>query len=258
MASKLAEMQTCLQNDILNGECHSLSRLSVPEGASPENRLHVYQHAYVARLVEIVSEDYDTTWTFLGDQKFYDLAVAYVRECPSINPNARWFSHSFPEFLEQQPIAADVPVIAEIARIERALGDAFDAADDPTLSVEDLAGIGAENIERTIFGLHPSVTLVALKWNAYDIFNALSDGEHPPEPEKLDEICRIAVWRRDLTCRHMKLDVEEGALLDHVRQGFSFDKLCSISAFMGDPENSATRMAGYLQRWIEFQLLSSV
>ena len=254
----LAELQAALQDDILTGQTRTLPRLKVPEAASPAARLHVYQHAYAARLVEILAEDYDTTWTFLGDQAFHDLARAYIRDCPSQTPNARWFGARFPDFLATRPALADIPAIADIARLERALADAFDAADAPVAGLSDLAALGVENIERATFALHPSVTLLGLGTNAHAIFSALRGDTAPPAPEALDDRQWIVIWRHDLMCRHLALGSEAGTLLDHARQGYDFARLAEVSMLMGDPDTAATRLAGHLQHWIGLGLITAI
>lgn len=256
MARNLADLQAALQKDILEGKTETLPRLSVPKGSSPEKRLFVYQNAYIMRLVEILSEDFDTTWTFLGDEMFYDLAQRFVRECPSNTPNARWFSHRFPEFLETQEINAQVPAIAEIARIERALSDAFDAKDARVFERSDLEKAAQSGIEDAVLSFHPSMTLIRLNTNAYDIFKALRSEAAPPAPANMDAPRWCLVWRRDLTCRHMEVEAEQGALLDLAQAGHGFTKLCEFSATLGNPDTAAIRMAQYLGSWIENEMVT--
>jgi len=258
MAKNLAELQAALQIDIMHGQGHTLPRLSVPKNASAKERLLVYQNAYVIRLGQILCEDYDTTWTFLGDDQFNALARAYIHAHPSDTPNARFFTDKFPEFLETQPIGAEHPAVPGIARLERALRDAFDAGDDPVIGPEDLATVGAENFDKAVFHLHPSVTLMRLGSNGYDVLCALRDEADPPAPERRDPGQWIAVWRRELTCRHVALEQEEGTLLDLAHQGHSFAQLCEASALFGDPDNTALRMAGFLQQWIANHMLSAI
>jgi len=258
MASNLAALQAALQQDIISGGTDVLPLLSVPDNASPEKRLFVYQNAYVARLVEFLCEDFDTTWTFLGDKLFYDLARKYIRDCPSHTPNARWFSHGFPEFLDGEKLVREVPAIAEIARIERALGDAFDAFDTVPVSHGALADLVHSGIEKARLKLHPSVTLLRLETNSYDAFRALRNEQDPPAVKNEDETRWLLVWRKDFTCRHMELKPEQGVLLDLARQGSGFEMLCEVSATMDGPDTAAIRMAGYLSGWIENELVTEI
>ena len=258
MASKLAALQATLQQDILTGKTQSLPLLSVPKGATPEKRLFVYQYAYTTRLVGILSEDFDTTWTFLGDQTFYDLAREFIQTHPSNTPNARWFSHRFPDFLATGEKTKDIPAISEIAYMERALSDAFDAENAAVATRDDLARVAESNIEHAKFILHPSVTLLRQKTNSYDVFSALRKEETPAALKDEEEPQWLLVWRNDLMCRHMELDREQGALLDLVQQGYGFSQLCEVSATIGDPDTAAYRMAGYLGSWIENALITEI
>ena len=221
-------------------------------------RLLVYQNAYVIRLGHILCDDYDNTWTFLGDDQFYALAKDYIHAHPSDTPNARFFTDKFPEFLEGQPVGKEHPAVPDLARLERALRDAFDASDDPVIASEDLAKLGGENFEEAVFHLHPSVAVMRLASNGYDVFCALRDEQTPPAPVRKDPGQWVAVWRREMICRHVVLADEEGTLLDLARQGYTFAQLCEASALFGDPDNTALRMAGYMQQWIANHMLTGI
>lgn len=257
MPRTLAELQTALQNDVLQRQGTSLDSLSVPEGTSAESRLAVYQNAYEIRLVNILCEDYDTLWTFMGDDTFLDLAKSYLRACPSTYRNARWVGHGLPGYLADHPLAAQVPALPDLARIERAIRDAFDAPDVPVAAPEDLATI-AEHAEEATFTFHPGLTLIPTRTNAYDIFLALRADDTPPPPATQDDVRWIVAWRRDLKSRHMELTAEEGTLLDLAAKGSTFAHLCEVAAMMGDPDTTAARMAGHLRRWLENGMISAM
>ncbi|MEQ8896196.1 MAG: DNA-binding domain-containing protein [Roseovarius sp.] len=257
MARTLAELQAALQNDVLNRQSASLSSLSVPIGTSAASRLAVYQNAYEIRLVNILCEDYDTLWTFLGDDTFLNLAKSYLRACPSRSPNARWVGHGFPDHLDDQPIAAQHPALPDLARLDRAIRDAFDAPDAPVATPDDLATI-ADHPEATVFTLHPGLTLLPQRTNAYDIFRALRAEQTPPKPTIQDDLRWIVAWRRGLTSHHTELTPEEGTLLDLTAKGANFARLCEVAAMTGDPETTAARMAGTLRQWLENGMISAM
>ncbi|WP_422033027.1 putative DNA-binding domain-containing protein [Roseovarius sp.] len=257
MARTLAELQDALQNDVLNRQSTSLDSLSVPEGTTAESRLAVYQNAYETRLLNILSEDYDTLWSFMGDTAFRDLAQSYLRAHPSTSRNARWVGHALPDYLAAQPIAAQIPALPEIARLERAIRDAFDAPDAPVATPEDLATI-ADHPEQTVFTLHPSLTLLPMRTNAYDIFRALRAGTTPPPPASGQDLRWIVAWRRDLNSHHAELTDGEGPLLDLARQGHSFAHLCEAAAMLGAPDTTAARMAAHLRGWLENGMISAM
>lgn len=257
MARTLAEMQEALQNDVLHRQATTLDSLSVPEGTSAESRLAVYQNAYEIRLVTILGEDYDTLWTYLGDDTFFDLAKAYLRACPSTFRNARWVGHGLPDYLAGHPLAAQVPALPDLARIERAIRDAFDAPDAPVAAPQDLATI-ADHVEEAVFTLHPGLTLIPTRTNAYDIFCALRAEDTPPPPATQADVRWIVAWRRDLKSHHMELTAEEGALLDLTARGHTFAHLCEAAALLGEPDTTAARMAGYLRRWLENGMISAM
>lgn len=255
-AVNLKDLQARIQNDVLSGTRVSLEDIRVPKGARAEDRLDVYQNAYRVRLIEILSKNYDATWSFLGDAQFYELAVNYFKTYPSTNANARWVGQKFPMFLENEPSIKDYPVIADLAKIERALEDAFDVPNSNVANFSDLEEAALKNVENLVLNFHPSVTVYTFETNAYDVFKSLRASKAPSGQIMLDNEQQILFWRKDLNCMHLSLEYEEGAILRAAIQNATFTQLCEICAEIDDPDSAALRMAGYLRKWIELQLIS--
>ena len=73
--------------------------------------------------------DHELLHRYLGDETFDEMGHAYVKARPSEHPNLRWFSQGLPEFLKSAEPYCDHPVLADLAALEKALNDAFDAAE---------------------------------------------------------------------------------------------------------------------------------
>ena len=61
----------------------------------------VYRNAYVARLAEILADDYEQLHAYLGDQAFAKLVKAYIDANPSDQRSARWFGRHLPDFVRE-------------------------------------------------------------------------------------------------------------------------------------------------------------
>src|SRR5476649_2318429 len=137
--SALDTLQGDFQNYVLGvaGERPAiLGAVREQYGLKADARLAIYYNAYRIRLREALSESYDKTWSYVGDEMFAELADSYIAAHPSRHANLRWFGGGFSAHLALA--LADHPYIAELAAFEWTLGLAFDAADAAPLDIADL------------------------------------------------------------------------------------------------------------------------
>src|SRR6187399_215634 len=108
-------------------------------GAAPAaGLLHIYQHAYSARLLGALRDNFGVLPRAMGDEAFDALALAYLQSHPSDQPSIRWFGHRLSDFMASHPAVVPHPAFVDLARMEGALRGAFDAPDAPVLSGDTL------------------------------------------------------------------------------------------------------------------------
>ena len=257
MSGRFAELQDMMQRAILTGDMGVLETLG--PGAREDKRvlLDVYRSAYELRLIDVIGNDHPVLKAYLGEKNFAGLARTFMKAHPSTNRNARWVSQGLADFAASTSPWADHPEMGEIAWLERALGNAFDCADEPAMGLEALAAIAPDDWAGLAFRFHVSVSRIDFITNAGDVWNALKDGgeEHPPV-RTLDGPQPVVVWRLGLTPNWRALPVEEAMMLDAAREGVPFGVLCELVATFAEPDTAAVRAAGYLQGWIVAGMLS--
>jgi len=219
-------------------------------GLKADARLAIYYNAYRIRLREALSESYDKTWSCIGDEMFAELADGYIAAHPSRHPNLRWFGADFAAHAEAA--LPDYPFIAELACFEWALGLAFDAPDADAVGVADLAGVAPEAWGDLVFGLHPSVQLLALEWNTVALWQALGHEQTPPEVEQLDTPLTWLIWRTAEQPHFRSLPAAEAEALRRIGSGATFGEVCAMA---GDA--AAPALAGYLQHWLAHGVLTA-
>jgi hypothetical protein len=256
-APTLAELQERFQEAIVEGDDALLALVPDNSRTSRNVLLGVYRHAYSARLVEVAGSDCPRLVQYMGHAEFDKMARGYLAVCPSRHPNVRWFARRLPEFISSAAPFRDRPVLHDLALVERALNDAFDAADAHVLGLGDLARHSPECWGDLCFSPHPSVHRLDLATNALAIWRALKDEEDAPPAAALAEPGRVVVWRNDVTPAVRTLSVEEGMMWDEAAKGVRFSVLCELAATYNDPEGAALRAAQYLHGWIAAGLLSS-
>jgi Putative DNA-binding domain len=253
----LAELQDLLQRAILSGDDSILDLIPGNSRTSRDVLFGVYRHAYAGRLIGIVKNEHPNLAAYLGDDVFDAVVTGYVAAHPSHTPNARWVSMALPEYLARAPETRGHAGIVELARLERALNDAFDALDSKVLDLAALTAIPPERWEDLTFVAHASARRLDFATNAFAIWGALSREETPPDMRPLDPTEPLLVWRRETTSTVRVMNREEAMLWDEAMQGVPFGALCEMAATYDDPDNAALRVAGYLQGWIQGGALMS-
>jgi hypothetical protein len=256
--SEFARQQDDFQRGLLTADNSVLAEILDSPQEKREVLFGVYKHAYGSRLVEALRNDHKLLREYLGDEMFNAMGAAYVAANPSQHPNLRWFSRPLPDFLKSSEPYSTHPLLSDLAAIERALNDAFDAEDAPVLGLADMAGFAPEAWAGLVFRPHPSAFRLDVSTNASAVWLALKCDENPPDAVALEQPCRLLMWRQDMTPMLRELAAEEAMMWDEAASGIPFGVLCSMLATFDDPEGAAARGAGYLHGWVTAGLLTSV
>ena len=228
--------------------------------------LEVYRHAYRARLVAALTDNFTVLARALGDDAFDALGRAYLAAQPSQQPSIRWFGHALADFMA----AADDdlvphPGLVDIARMDWALRGAFDAAETPPLDPATLAALSPDDWAGLVLRLQPSVQRVALAhaiepaWRVLREWDPESGDDQPELPEPVPHDHVLLAWRQGLETRWRSLELLEVALLASVAEGQTFARLCERAATeLNDPDAAAPAVIGALQRWIADGLLQGL
>jgi len=252
----LKQLQERFQAGILAGDEAILDDVQHSAREQRSVLFGVYRNAYVARLAEILGNDYTQLHTYLGDEGFAKLARAYIATHPSDRRNARWFGRHLPAFAKETAPFATHPEIAELAALEKALDDAFDGPDATPLAIGDLAGISPDDWPHLTFQPHPTAIRLTFTTNAAEIWSALKDGTSPPAPARWPEPQALIVWRQDDMARFRPLAAEEAIMWDEAVHGVRFGVLCEMLATFAGEADAALRAATYLKTWIDSGMLT--
>jgi hypothetical protein len=234
---------------------------SAISGESPEQinlRLDIYANSYRLRLMEALSDTFPALHTLVGDERFAQLASDYIDDNPSQHFSLRYFGHHLSSWLESYSLTNEFPVIAEISAFEWSLREAFDAADDSLLTVENLQNIPAQQWESLVFTFHPSVQRIDLLWNTAQLWKVIDEGTEQIEIEKSDCPTGWLVWRKDLKTWFRSMEVDEAWAVDQMMSGENFSTICNGLTEWVDEEFAAQRAVGFMQTWLEQGNLSKL
>lgn len=226
-----------------------------PGGVSAARRLHVYAHAYVARLADVLAADFPKLSAVHPGLRA--LTAAYLRAFPPSHPSVREVGAHLARFLADR---GDDVQLVELAALERARVEAFDGGADVTpLTRDDVARVAAEDFPAMRLQLVPSHRLVALTSCADDLWDAIEQGATPPPPQRtapapppphLPPVAprRVLVWRRGVTVVHRTLEADEAPLAPSLAAGTTFGDLCALLP-------DAERAVALLLRWLDAAVL---
>ncbi len=214
-------------------------------------RIDIYAHMYCSRIIGSLLEDFPAVSRVLGADAFDALAHAYLAAHPSTHASLRHAGAHLPAFLAELP-ADEVPrFVPDLARLEWAQLEVFDAADCTLLTLADLQAIAPEEWSTLRLRLAPAVRVLAVAWPVH----AYADGAvdvPPPQPAETT----LRVWRKGFGVFVSAPDEIERRGLRVLQAGRSFGALCEELAKTLDDQSAAETAAGLVVRWIEDELLA--
>jgi len=256
MPPTLHDLQHQFMDYLLDGTTAIVDQIESTPMRSAKGRLDLYASAYRLRLKEAITTDYDKLASYLGDERFDQLMDRYIDSYPSHTANLRYFSIHMPELIRNDADYAHLPELYELASIERAFANSFDAKDLQFVTIEDLATLPEQAWGTLTFKFQNSVQIVWLEHNSFPIWKALADETIPPKVEKTSEKAWI-LWRRsDLVSHYRIVSTEEIAILALAMEGENFAGICEKLLDFYTEEETPMKAISFLQTWIAEEMLA--
>jgi hypothetical protein len=139
-------------------------------GPPRERRFAVYRNNVKASLIATLTARYPVIQRLVGEEFFEATALVFVERHPPHSPVLAEYGAAFAAFLGSFEPAADLPYLADVARLEWARHEAFHAADAESSPIGRLAALGADDLEPARLILHPAATVVASPWPIVSIW----------------------------------------------------------------------------------------
>lgn len=131
-----------------------------PRGSVDSKRFAVYRNNVHVGLVGALAARFPVTRQLVGEEFFAGMARLYVGQTKPKGPVLIHYGDSFPDFVAQFPPASGLPYLSDLARLEAAWTDAYNAADADVLAPADLSTIGGDALAALDLTLAPSTRLV--------------------------------------------------------------------------------------------------
>lgn len=146
-----------------------------------DRRFAVYRNNVVTGLIDALRAGFPAVERIVGEEFFVAMAHVYVRARPPRAPMMFLFGDDFGDFIATFPPAAEIPYLADIARVETARLSAFHAADEAPLEAAALAGQAPGALFELRVTTHPSLHVVRSAYPIATIW-AMNAGITEPAP----------------------------------------------------------------------------
>lgn len=181
-------------------------------------RLEIYHGMYLLRMSEALEADYPTLHAFLGPATFRRLVTAYVQTHPSRSYTLNRLGDHLPDFIRHGAPITRRGFCHDLARLELAITEVFDAPETASLTEEQLAAIPAESWDSARLRPVAGLRLLALRYPVNDYLQAVKDGE-PGDPPTRRKDSWVVVSRRNYAVYHQELSRAAHALLTDLING---------------------------------------
>lgn len=223
---------------------------------SAVERVGVYQGMYLLRMIEALEGDYPAVAHLLGSEAFAQLVERYAEAHPSVSYTFNRFGSRFPEFLRDTKGLRRRGVLTDLARLERAVTEVFDAPQSPAWPAEAIERMPEKDWETAV--LKPAAALRVLAFaypvNAYLQSVKSGDHDHPDLPRRQSW---VAVYRKSYEVWRLDLGRPAYEFLHALAKGRPFGKAVA-EASRGLQGNAGEQIFRWLRAWVAEGMFESV
>jgi hypothetical protein len=133
-------------------------------GPQAARRIEVYAEGFLARLEDALGATYEAVVRVLGPRRQRTLVRRYAAAHPPRHYDLARAGDRLPEHLEVDPLAAELPFLPDLARLERAAAAAFHAEVASPVTAAELAALDPDRLARARLVLQEHVTGLRSAW----------------------------------------------------------------------------------------------
>lgn len=245
----LREIQIRFAEAVFNPESVVSGVPILAKGLSSERRLRIYRNNVFTSLKEALRASYPIIVRLVGEGFFDHAAARYIRDYPPGSGNLHDFGGQFAEFLAACPGASELNYLPDVARLEWAFQQVYDAAESAQLSLAALAEVPSDRYEELRFQPHPASRLLASDYPILRIWQV-----HQPECRGETTVdlslggIQLLVIRRALEIEIEPLSRGKYALLKALREGRTLGDACGLALEAEPHLNVAALLRSHIAR----------
>lgn len=206
--------------DALNAPDADFAAIFANDDIPLPERLKVYRNNIVGSLTDVMKATFPVILKLVGEAFFEKMARSFILGNPPRSGCLNFYGAGFDDFVAGFSPAKTLPYLADVAKFEIALNDAYYARDEKPLAPEDLAAVAAEDLGSLPLKLCDCIKLINSSYPLMKIrdFCRLEDTEG--KTLNLDQGGGyFMITRTDFESRAVLLSQDEYRMLDNLRTG---------------------------------------
>ncbi len=235
---------------------------------SAAERLAIYQHSYLARLLECLRAVFPALRHALGEPLFDRFAADYLVRHPPASYTLAMLAVHFPHYLTSTRPDAELPAeerapwadfLVDLATLELAFQEVYDGEgleDQPPPPVDEVVALPPAELLAVRFAAAPSLRLFAFGSPVHEYLTAARRGEHPALPQPRPTA--LAVARRDWRVRFHALFPQQHALLSALASGQTLGEGVAAASLPPWDAIDPAVLRGWLRGWMEERFFARV
>ena len=211
-------------------------------GSDPARRFSVYRNNVRSSLAAALADSFPVLSQLLGEEYFRAMALEYVQASPPRSPVLLEYGADLGDFIAGFAPLADLPYLADVARLEHLRLQSFHAADVPVLQASDLQPLLAqpEQLQELRMVTHASLRLLRSPFAVLSLWQA---HQHRDESTRDDALARldlgqgedVVIWRPLLEVHTRQLPPGAFEVLACLQRGHA----------LGDSLQAGSHMPGF-------------
>ena len=214
--------------------------------ASPARRFDIHRNTVQAGIVGVLEARYPIVKRLVGDGFFLTMARDFLQRSPPKSPILMLYGDGFANFIAGYAAAADVPYLADVARLEWQQHEASNAAEAGAISSADLAAVPIGRVGDVRLRLHPSLRLFSSAFPALTIWqlNVASGGVAPAKLAAAPEYALILRPRLEVEIR--RIDAAMHTFCTSLQSGVTLGAAVEAAMALSDHFNVQQSLAGLI------------
>ena len=236
-----------------------VSRVILPsDRLTSVQRVGIYQEMYLLRMEEALETDYPALQHFLGPRRFFALVRDYVQVHPSTSFTLNRLGDRFPAFVQRAPGLPRRAFCHDLARLELAVAQVFDAEESAALTADQIAAVPEDAWERARLRPVSAFTLLALRYPVNAYLQSVRDGAHD-HPRTRQVASWVAVYRREYSVYRLDLSRDAHDLLSAVTAGVALgEAVASAISGRGRRRLQAEDLFRWFRQWVAAGMFRAV
>jgi hypothetical protein len=246
--------------------CEGASRELAPEALTSlvrpshsltaAERVDIYHGMYLLRMVEALEADYPALRHFLGEEAFAELVEDYVQAYPSRSYTLNRLGDHLPQFLLDRRTHPHAGLLHELARLELAITEVFDAEEAPVLTPEQVRAIPPERWPEARLRPIAAFRLLTFSYPVVRWLDAARRDRTAPAPVR--KASRVVVYRQRFSVLRLELSRPEFTLLEALASGAPLGEAVALAGVAIREKRREDEIFKAFRSWIAEGMFSSI